>query len=143
MQSQGLSGDDATVLLRAAGGRPDDALALALSGRSASSWRQFPTAMARGDATWVRDWSAAQIVDAMQKLCHDMAAALTGARPRFFETADLPPDGSLPALTAWSKALAKTLRTVEHPFNPGLMQEALVSQAQSALNSKPQVSFPV
>lgn len=143
VQLQGLSGDDAAVLLRAAGGRPDDALALAQSGRSAGSWRQFPTAMARGDATWVRDWSSAQIVDAMQKLCHDMSAALTGARPRFFETADLPAGGSLPALTAWSKALAKTMRTVEHPFNPGLMQEALVSQAQSALNSRPQVSFSV
>jgi DNA polymerase-3 subunit delta' len=28
------------------------------------------------------------------------------------------------------------MRTVEHPFNAGLMQEALVSQAQLALNTK-------
>ena len=140
---QGLAGDDATVLLRAAGGRPDDAVALARSGRTARSWRQFPAAMARGEVAWVKDWSAAQIIDALQKLCHDMAAALTGATPRFFETADLPARGSVAALTAWSNALGKIMRTVEHPFNPGLMQEALVSQAQSALNSQPQPSFSV
>lgn len=143
IQAQGLSDADAAVLLRAAGGRPDDALAFAQSGRSAKAWRQFPKAMARGEAAWIKDWSPAQLVDALQKLCHDMAACQTGAEPRFFEAADLPTGGSLAALTAWSKALAQVMRTVEHPFNPGLMQEALVSQAQSALNSKPQVSFSV
>ncbi|MNY74949.1 DNA polymerase III subunit delta' [compost metagenome] len=34
MQSQGVARDAATSFLRAAGGRPDDALALAHSGRS-------------------------------------------------------------------------------------------------------------
>jgi DNA polymerase-3 subunit delta' len=143
VEARGLARDEAVVLLRAAGGRPDDALALALSGRSAKSWRQFPTAMARGDVAAVRDWSGAQIVDALQKLCHDLAALQTGASPRFFEPSDLLSGGSLPALTAWSKALARAMRTAEHPFNPGLMQEALVSQAQSALNSRPQVTFSV
>ena len=143
IQAQGLAADDATVLLRAAGGRPDDALAFAQSGRSANAWRQFPKAMARGDVAWVKDWSPAQIVDALQKLCHDLAARQTGAMPRFFDKADLPATGSLAALTGWSKTLVTALRTVEHPFNPGLMQEALVSQAQSALNSKPQVSISV
>lgn len=143
IQAQGLTHDDAAVLLRAAGGRPDDALAFAQSGRGARAWRQFPKAMARGDATWIKDWSPAQIVDALLKLCHDMAACSTGAAPRFFEVADLPAGGSLAALTAWSKALTRVMRTVEHPFNPGLMQEALVSQAQSALNSKPHASSSV
>jgi DNA polymerase-3 subunit delta' len=40
------------------------------------------------------------------------------------------------ALGAWAKELAATARTVEHPHNPGLMLEALVSRAQLALNSK-------
>jgi DNA polymerase-3 subunit delta' len=39
-------------------------------------------------------------------------------------------------LTEWSRVLARTARTVEHPFNAGLMLEALVSQAQIALNSR-------
>ena len=59
-----------------------------------------------------------------------------GAMPRFFEADDLPAGGSWQSLTAWSKALSQTRRTVEHPFNAGLMQEALVSQAQLALNLK-------
>ncbi|PKO59942.1 MAG: DNA polymerase III subunit delta', partial [Betaproteobacteria bacterium HGW-Betaproteobacteria-18] len=37
---------------------------------------------------------------------------------------------------AWAKSLSDAMRTVEHPFNAGLMLEALVSQAQLALQSK-------
>jgi DNA polymerase-3 subunit delta' len=84
----------------------------------------------------LKDWSPAQAVDALHKLCHDALAVKTGAEPRFFESADLPAGGTLATLTAWNRALAATSRTVEHPFNAGLMLEALVSQAQIALNSK-------
>ena len=83
-----------------------------------------------------KDWSPAQTVDALHKLCHDLLALQTGAAPRFFETSDLPGTGSLGRLTAWSKALSASTRTVEHPFNPGLMLEALVSQAQIAIGAK-------
>ena len=34
-------------------------------------------------------------------------------------------------------ALARSAATAEHPFNAGLMTEALVSQARAALNSRP------
>ena len=40
------------------------------------------------------------------------------------------------ALANWAKELATTARTVEHPYNPGLMLEALTSRAKIALNSK-------
>jgi DNA polymerase-3 subunit delta' len=40
------------------------------------------------------------------------------------------------ALASWSKELATTSRTVEHPYNPGLMLEALVSRASLALNTR-------
>jgi DNA polymerase-3 subunit delta' len=43
---------------------------------------------------------------------------------------------SLFALASWSKELATTSRTVEHPYNPGLMLEALVSRASLALNTR-------
>ena len=43
--------------------------------------------------------------------------------------------GDYPVLAAWASELLRTARTVEHPFNAGLMLEALVSQARSALNS--------
>ena len=59
------------------------------------------------------------------------------AAPRYFAPADLPktppPVG---ALTRWSRALAKEARTADHPFNAGLMLEALVAQARNTLHSR-------
>ena len=52
------------------------------------------------------------------------------------QLADLPAPASFAALSAWSRELTRMARTVEHPFNAGLMLEALVSQARSALNSR-------
>ncbi len=136
LQGQGVASDEASVLLRAAGARPDEALRFSRSGLRAASWVKLPKAIARGDASVFKDWSPAQTVDALHKLCHDLLALQTGAAPRFFEASDLPGTGSLSRLTAWSKALSFSARTVEHPFNPGLMLEALVSQAQIAIGSK-------
>ena len=133
IEAQGISASQAAVMLRASGGRPEDALLLSQAGRDAQSWVKLPKAMARGEVGLLKDWTPAQMVDALHKLCHDMLAVKTGAAPRFFEVSDLPLGGSFATLTGWSKALAATSRTVEHPFNPGLMLEALVSQAQIAL----------
>ncbi|MDO9164751.1 MAG: DNA polymerase III subunit delta' [Rhodoferax sp.] len=135
IEGQGIPAAQAAVMLRAAGGRPDDALLFSQSGRDPQAWVRLPKAMARGDVSALKDWSPAQTVDALQKLCHDVLAVKTGAAPRFFDATDLPAGGSIAALTTWARALAATTRTVEHPFNAGLMLEALVSQAQNALNS--------
>ena len=135
LASQGVPAAQAAVMLLAAGGRPADALLFSQSGLDAQTWSKLPKAMARGDVSVLKDWSPAQAVDALHKLCHDALAMKTGAKPRFFEAADVPAGGSLASLTAWSKALARTARTVEHPFNPGLMLEALVSQARNALKT--------
>lgn len=136
LQGQGVASEEVAVLLRAAGARPDEALRFSRSGLRAASWVKLPKAIARGDVSVFKDWSPAQTVDALHKLCHDLLALQTGAAPRFFEASDLPGTGSLSRLTAWSKALSASARTVEHPFNPGLMLEALVSQAQIAISSK-------
>ena len=137
MQSHGIAADAASAFLRAAGGRPDDALALARSGRSPQAWSALPQAVARGDVTALGDWSPAQAIDALQKLCHDLLAAGVGAAPRYFAPADLPKvNPPLGALTRWSRALAKEARTADHPFNAGLMLEALVAQARNTLHSK-------
>lgn len=133
MATQGVPESQAAVMLRAAGGRPADALLFAQSGLDAPTWSKLPKAMARGDVSALKDWSPAQAVDALHKICHDVLAFKTGAKPRFFEECDLPSGGSMSSLTSWSKALGATARTVEHPFNAGLMLEALVSQAQIAL----------
>lgn len=135
LEGQGVPPGQASVMLRACGGRPEDALQFLQSGRDAQAWDKLPKAMARGDVGALKDWSPAQAVDALQKLCHDMLTVKTGANPRFFEAAELPGGGTIATLTAWARALAAAMRTVEHPFNSGLMLEALVSQAQNALNS--------
>jgi DNA polymerase-3 subunit delta' len=135
LQEKGVAAADAEVLLRAAGARPDDALAYAQSGRDPRQWAGLPQAVARGDVSVFKDWSASNTIDALHKLCHDMLAIKAGAAPRFFEAADLPAPRSYAVLTQWAKALSDAGRTMEHPFNAGLMTEALTSQAKNALNS--------
>ncbi|MGI4777379.1 MAG: DNA polymerase III subunit delta' [Janthinobacterium lividum] len=126
---------DAPALLRAAGGRPRDALRMARSGQSPKAWSLLPKAMLRGDVAALADQAPAQAVDTLQKLCHDLMAVASGAEPRFFSVAELPSPPSHLALARWSKSLAATARTAEHPFNAGLMLEALTSEARSVLNS--------
>jgi len=133
--AQDVPAADAAALLRAAGGRPSDALRLARSGQSPKAWSLFPKAISRGDVGALSDHAPAQAVGALQKLCHDLMAVGNGAEPRFFEAADLPAAPSRLALARWSKSLANAARTAEHPFNAGLMLEALVSEARSTLNS--------
>ncbi|WP_440112447.1 DNA polymerase III subunit delta' [Acidovorax sp. BL-A-41-H1] len=137
MQSQGVAADAAAAFLRAAGGRPDDALALARSGRSPAAWAALPQAVAKGDVTAFGDWAPHQAIDALQKLCHDLMAASVGAPVRYFAPADLPKAlPSIGALSRWSRALSREARTAEHPFNAGLMLEALVAQARNTLHSR-------
>jgi DNA polymerase-3 subunit delta' len=136
LQAQGVPAAEAPPLLRAAGGRPEDAAQFAQAGRSGKSWSLLPKAVARGDAGAVAGFSPAQAVDALQKLCHDLLSLQAGAQPRFFAAVDLPPPGAERAHRRWWRELARTARTVEHPFNAGLMLEALVSQAHLALNSR-------
>jgi DNA polymerase-3 subunit delta' len=81
------------------------------------------------------DCTPAQAIDVLQKLCHDLLATRTGAQPRYFAVADLPAGGGAWALGAWWRDLAGEQRTAEHPFNAGLMLEALVARARTALHS--------
>jgi len=133
---------DLNTLLIAAGGRPADALAWVQSGHAtaiAQSWKALPKAMAKGDVTALSDLLPSQAVDALQKLCHDVWAVRVGASPRFFCLADLPAAPGMSGtfgLAAWARELSSTARTVEHPYNPGLMLESLTSRAKIALSSK-------
>jgi len=138
LQEEGVAAAAAPVLLRAAGGRPEDALRLHQGGLDARAWSQWPKALVRGDSAAIGEGGPADLVEALQKLCHDLLAVRCGAAPRFFEAADLPPPASVEALTRWWRSLAATSRTVDHPFNAGLLLEDLVSQARSALHSRGQ-----
>jgi DNA polymerase-3 subunit delta' len=134
LQDQGLSNAQAQTMLQASGGRVHGALHFA---EISSVWGQLPNAVQRGDVRVFKDWGLPQTVDALHKICHDQLALLSGATPRFFAATDMQKMGSWESLTLWSKSLAKIMRSIEHPYNIGLMQEALVCQAQIALNSKP------
>lgn len=136
LESLGIPAAAAPALLGAAGGRPEDAWRLHEAGRDAHAWSALPKAMARGDVSAVAGWAPPDVVDALQKLCHDLLATGAGAAPRFFAAADLPRGASARALSAWSRELMQAARTAEHPFHAGLMLESLVSRARSALDSK-------
>jgi len=133
---QGIAAPDAQVLLHAAGGRPADVLRQAAAGQSPAWWSGFPKAMARGDVAALSDLTPAQAIESLQKLCHDLVLHQSGAAPRFFKVEVLPPSkASLSTLTSWFKRLSMAARTAEHPFNAGLMLEALASEARLAILS--------
>lgn len=136
LQQQGLDADAAPAWLRAAGGRPQDALDLSRSGKSLEAVRRLPKAMHSGDVTAMADFTPAQVVQWLQKICHDLMCVTQGAAPRYFAPQDLPLAPSMRVLARWAKSLGQEARTAEHPFNAGLMNEALVAQARSVLHSK-------
>ena len=137
LSGQGVTVPVAQSLLRSAGGRPTDVLRQAESGLSPDWWAALPKAMRGGDARHLANMSPAQAIDALQKLCHDLVLRHSGAAPRFFDASQLPPShASVAVLSDWFKRLMQSSRTAEHPFNAGLMLEALTADAQQTLLSK-------
>ena len=124
------------VWLRAAGGRPVDALAWAGTGLNAKTWAELPAALARGDWSTLAGWPAAQQLELLQKLCHDLMVQAAGGTPRFFSAANLPVAPRWVVLARWSRELLDAARSVEHPYNPGLMQEAWAARTRQALVSR-------
>ncbi|WP_424953360.1 DNA polymerase III subunit delta' [Comamonas aquatica] len=136
LQAQGLAEGPAQAWLRAAGGRPLDALAMAQAGKGLELFQRLPKAVAAGDAAIFADMTQPDVVQWLQKLCHDLMCVAQGAAPRYFAAQDLPAPPSVMILARWAKSLAQEARTAEHPFNAGLMTEALVAQARTVLHSK-------
>ena len=132
---QSVPATEAVALLRAAGGRAHDALAFFNDGLKAKDWAGLPKLLLRGEAGWLVDAAPAMVLSVLQKLCHDMQAVACGSTPRYFDAADLPKPSGLNTLSLWSRELMDSARTVDHPFNPGLLLQAWVSRAQRALNT--------
>ena len=137
LQTQGLNITDARVLLKASGSRPFDALELINRGMSAQTWSHFPEAVLAGEMSFFKGFTGPDLIDALQRLCHDLMSLAVGAEPRYFLASHLQAFQQglkLNRLSAWSKQLIDAAKTAEHPFKLDLMQEAYISQAQRFIN---------
>jgi DNA polymerase-3 subunit delta' len=136
LQTQGIAPAEAALLLKSAGGRPEEVQRQKLMGQSMQWWSSFPKAMRAGDASFCSDLPASEVISALQKLCHDLLMAQIFAPLRYFDSKDLPAvKASTVLLTAWFKRLSLAAKSAEHPFNAGLMLEALCADAFEVMNS--------
>ena len=136
LQAQGMSEGDAAMALQATGGRPGDALRMSADAGKTAAWSQLPRQIAKGDVAALGAFAPADAVEALQKICHDLMAIASGAAPRYFSGADLPAKPlSMSLLATWSRELLQAARTADHPFNAGLLTEALAARARSVLIS--------
>lgn len=127
LAAQGVA--DAAVLLDAAGGQPQAALALHAAGLDAAAWRQFPTWAAQGQSQPVAAWPLPLLVDALAKLCHDRALVSLGLPARYFPHGEVRP-GDVEALARQAAELRLRSRVSDHPFSAALAAEALMLQAR-------------
>lgn len=134
-QGGDASAGDRRAWLLAAGGHAHSALDWAERGLTAPQWHSLPKDIARGDAGVMADWGPAQQNQVLLQVAHDAMALASGAAPRFFDPQDLPPPPAWRVLEAWQQRLLQRARTAEHPFNPGLLLEAWLSDAQAVLAS--------
>ncbi len=131
LSEQGVA--DADVMLAAAGGQPQEALAWSRQGIDAALWARLPELVAKGVPQPLAAWPLPRTLDVLQKLCHDSACVAGGAAPRYFPMASIAPGADLMALNAWMVELQRIARHAEHPWNAGLVTESLVQQGQRAL----------
>lgn len=127
LQKQGLA--DAGVLLGAAGGSPLQALALAGEGVDAARLQALPARVATGDPAPLAGLAVARALDLLLKLAHDLGCAAVGAAPVYLGAVASLPAVPLPALQRWQASLLRAARHDQHPWNAGLLVEALVTEA--------------
>lgn len=121
------------VLLAATGGQPQEALAWFEQGLDAALWRRLPSLVARGESAALVAWPVPRLVDALQKLSHDVACVSVGATPRYFPKGSITPAADAEALAEWQRELRRCARHAEHAWNAGLLLESLLQQGGKAL----------
>ena len=128
----------AEVLLVAADGQPLTALSLAEEGIDADQWERLPVQVQHGQAAAFAHWSVPRMVDALQRLAHDLMAVAAGGAPRYFARSALPSRlPSLDVLGAWARDLIHAARHDEHPWSAALRIEALVGRAAALWRANP------
>ena len=133
LEGQGVA--DAAALLRACGGEPLAALDAASQGLTGTVWAALPAQVARGQTEMLVGLPVPAALRALQQLCHDLMAVTAGATPRYFDAASMRPVADWSALTAWSQALTQAVRHQDHPWNAGLLLDALVAQGQRVMDT--------
>jgi DNA polymerase-3 subunit delta' len=131
LAAKGVQG--AEGLLDATGGRPQQALAWFEAGLTDAAWQALPKRVARGEVAALADWAPPRVIDALQRLCHDLVRRSHGQPGQFFAAASLPSPRRAAPLLAWEAELRRAARHAEHPLNASLWTEALVAQAQAAM----------
>lgn len=132
---QGVSAADAQVLLSAAGGQPLLAQSHLAQGRTAAVWREFPALVARQEAAALAAWPLPVLVDALQRLCHDLLSVAVGAPPRYFASLSSSVPRDLGRLLPWSRDLQAWARHAEHPWNAPLSLEAILQRSAEAVQA--------
>jgi DNA polymerase-3 subunit delta' len=133
LASQGVSQPE--VLLAAAGGQPEEALAWSKEGLDARTWLALPGQLMRGEVGGLSAWPIARVVDVLFKMCHDAMRAAAGAAPVYFTQAEPRFQADPRALASWYDELCRLARHAEHPWQGALTIEWLVSQTRSALSA--------
>ncbi len=131
LASKGVA--DAAGLLDATGGRPQQALDWFNAGLTDAGWQAIPKRVARGEVAALSDLAPPRVIDALQRLCHDLVRRSHGQPGQFFAPAALPAPRRAAPLLAWDAELRRAARHADHPLNAGLWIEALVAQARSAI----------
>jgi DNA polymerase-3 subunit delta' len=105
-------------------------------------WTRLPALVAQGSPQPLSAWPLPRVVDALQKLCHDVACVTAGAAPRYFPAASLQRAAQAGALVEWMRELDRIARRADHPWNAGLVTESLVQQGQRALAGPARTASP-
>jgi DNA polymerase-3 subunit delta' len=133
LASKGVA--DAAGLLDATGGRPQQALQWSQEGLTDAAWQALPKRVARGEVAALSDWAPPRVIDALQRLCHDLVRRAHGQPGQFFAAASLPAPKRAGPLLTWETELRRAARHADHPLNAGLWIESLVAQARSAITA--------
>jgi DNA polymerase III subunit delta' len=124
--------DAAQSVLRLAAGSPLTAMQLIDEGLNETWVDALPKAVAQGDPGPLAGKAVPRVVDLLHKLAHDAACVALNGRPRYFASASIKPHADLGALIEWQRNLVRVARHDDHPWNAGLLVEALVTEGARA-----------
>ncbi len=126
--------DDAPALLAAAGGRALLARRMHEAGLKAGDWNALPRALAKGETAAVSNWPLTLLLDALQRLCHDLQRQACAGNGLYFAASALPKPGAIAPLQRWHAELQRIAQYAEHPWQEALLIDSLMLGARQAMS---------